>query len=262
MRLDSWPPFLTRTRHAVTVPFPQAQQQHHAFAPPPLPPPQHYPDARGLSGALSALALGDEDVPLVLAPLLASAGGAAGAPASLLAPRRPAPPPLLKGPSGPRRAGEGVEEEEQAVVSVEKLANGGLQVRRMRCLTNARVFVRLSCARARSAHLNPKRARPTCAPQLRVTLLAAGFVIGAAGASVREIGAATGAVVQSWSGTTHKCKCAQFCALFSRHSFSFLPGRGRRRGLPRRRWRLPPPHARVPHPGPASRGGGCCGDHC
>jgi hypothetical protein len=54
-----------------------------------------------------------------------------------------------------------VEEEEQAVVAVEKLPNGGVQ--------------------------------------LRVTLLAAGFVIGASGASVREISATTGAVVQSWS---------------------------------------------------------------
>ena len=62
--------------------------------------------------------------------------GAAFAQAGALSPlgaRRapPQPPPLLKGPSGPRRAGEGVEEEEQAVVAVEKLANGGLQARYM-----------------------------------------------------------------------------------------------------------------------------------
>ncbi|GLJ31263.1 hypothetical protein SUGI_0627010 [Cryptomeria japonica] len=36
---------------------------------------------------------------------------------------------------------------------------------------------------------------------MKVTLLAAGFVIGARGASVREIGQATGAVVQSWIET-------------------------------------------------------------
>ena len=66
-----------------------------------------------------------------------------------------------KGPSGPRRAGEGVEEEEQAVVAMEWLPNGGLQ--------------------------------------LCVTLLAAGFVIGSAGASVREITQHTGAVIQSWT---------------------------------------------------------------
>ena len=53
-----------------------------------------------------------------------------------------------KGPSGPRRAGEGVEEEDQAVVAMEWLPGGGLQ--------------------------------------LCVTLLAAGFVIGSSGASVRD----------------------------------------------------------------------------
>jgi len=74
----------------------------------------------------------------------------------------------IKGPSGPRRQGEGVEEEDQAVVGIEKLPNGGVQ--------------------------------------LRVTLLAAGFVIGASGASVREISATTGAVVQSWSeGPVNGC---------------------------------------------------------
>ena len=66
-----------------------------------------------------------------------------------------------KGPSGPRRAGEGVEEEEQAVVAAEWLPGGGLQ--------------------------------------LCVTLLAAGFVIGSSGASVREITQHTGAVIQSWT---------------------------------------------------------------
>ena len=66
-----------------------------------------------------------------------------------------------KGPSGPRKAGEGVEEEEQMVVDSEWLPGGGLQ--------------------------------------LRVTLLAAGFVIGASGASVREITQHTGAVIQTWT---------------------------------------------------------------
>jgi hypothetical protein len=34
---------------------------------------------------------------------------------------------------------------------------------------------------------------------MRVTLLAAGFVIGARGASARQIGQQTGAVLQSWT---------------------------------------------------------------
>jgi hypothetical protein len=147
-----------RSRVFARRPRAQAQQHAHvaaahAFAPPAAgPPPAPYPDARALSGALSgalsALALG-EDVPFALAPLM---GGGGGGGASLLLPRRAAPPPLLKGPSGPRRAGEGVEEEEQAVVSVEKLANGGLQARaRPLCAP-------LPCARARatSAHNHRK----------------------------------------------------------------------------------------------------------
>ena len=90
-------------------------------------PPSSYPApvaAAGLGGALSRLALHDD------AAAAASYGGGLTAPLSPM--RRgvlPPPPPLLKGPSGPRRAGEGVEEEEQAVVAVEKLANGGLQAR-------------------------------------------------------------------------------------------------------------------------------------
>jgi len=105
-----------------------------AAAAPPLPPSPARPDP--LPAALARLTSPDcEAVPVRRAP--------------------------IKGPSGPRRQGEGVEEEEQAVLSADKLANGGLQ--------------------------------------LRVTLLAAGFVIGASGSSVREIAAATGAVVQSWS---------------------------------------------------------------
>lgn len=66
-----------------------------------------------------------------------------------------------KGPSGPRRQGEGTEEEEQEVVSIETLPGGAVQI--------------------------------------RVTLLAAGFVIGASGSSVREIMQNTGAMVQSWT---------------------------------------------------------------
>lgn len=69
--------------------------------------------------------------------------------------------PARRGPSGPRKAGEGTEEEEQGVLSVHKIPGGGVQ--------------------------------------LRVTLLAAGFVIGASGASVREIMQQTGACIQSWS---------------------------------------------------------------
>jgi len=68
--------------------------------------------------------------------------------------------PARRGPSGPRKMGEGTEEEDQGVLSVDKLPGG---------------------------------------VQLRVTLLAAGFVIGASGASVREIMFQTGASIQSWS---------------------------------------------------------------
>lgn len=70
-------------------------------------------------------------------------------------------PPPRRGPSGPRKAGEGVEEEDQEVVSTEVLPGGAVQI--------------------------------------RVTLLAAGFIIGASGASVREIMQTTGAIVQSWT---------------------------------------------------------------
>ena len=34
-----------------------------------------------------------------------------------------------KGPSGPRKQGEGVEEEEQEVVGIERMGNGGVQAR-------------------------------------------------------------------------------------------------------------------------------------
>ena len=83
----------------------------------------------------------------------------------------------LRGPSGPRRAGQGVEEEEQQVASIEVMANGGLR--------------------------------------LRVTLLAAGFVIGASGASIREIMRHTGSTIQSWTqppeaGVYHR-PCRVFC---------------------------------------------------
>ena len=92
--------------------------------------PQSYPappaPAAGLGGALSRLALHDDG-----AAAAASYGGLA-APLSPMRRGALPPPPLLKGPSGPRRAGEGVEEEEQAVVAVEKLANGGLQARSSR----------------------------------------------------------------------------------------------------------------------------------
>jgi len=82
-----------------------------------------------------------------------------------------------KGPSGPRKAGQGVEEEEQQVASVEILSSGGLK--------------------------------------LRVTLLAAGFVIGASGASIREIMRHTGSTIQSWTqhpeiGGYHR-PCRVFC---------------------------------------------------
>ena len=118
------------------------EEEHKTTSAPPrrasAPPAASPPDDDPLTAVLARLSLAD--------------------PSSALGPLRRAP---IKGPSGPRRAGEGTEEEEQAVVTFERLANGGVQ--------------------------------------LRVTLLAAGFVIGAAGASVREISASTGAVVQSWS---------------------------------------------------------------
>lgn len=84
---------------------------------------------------------------------------------------------LRKGPSGPRRAGQGVEEEEQQVASIEVMQNGGLK--------------------------------------LRVTLLAAGFVIGSSGASIREIMRHTGSSIQSWTqhpevGGYHR-PCRVFC---------------------------------------------------
>ncbi|KAG2489012.1 hypothetical protein HYH03_012451 [Edaphochlamys debaryana] len=63
-------------------------------------------------------------------------------------------------PSGPRRPGEGVENEEQGIVNAEKTAAGMI---------------------------------------LRITLLAAGFVIGPSGSSVREIMRVTGADVKSWT---------------------------------------------------------------
>ncbi|GLC45335.1 hypothetical protein PLESTM_001721400 [Pleodorina starrii] len=63
-------------------------------------------------------------------------------------------------PSGPRRPGEGVENEEQGIVSAEKTPQGMI---------------------------------------LRITLLAAGFVIGPSGSSVREIMRVTGADIKSWT---------------------------------------------------------------
>ncbi len=81
--------------------------------------PAAFPAETVLAGAMGRLGL--EALPAT------SAGGGYGGPASPL--RRAPGAPAVKGPSGPRRAGEGVEEEEQAVVAVEKLANGGLQAR-------------------------------------------------------------------------------------------------------------------------------------
>lgn len=83
----------------------------------------------------------------------------------------------MRGPSGPRLAGQGVEEEKQQVASIEIMPNGGLR--------------------------------------LRVTLLAAGFVIGASGASIREIMRHTGSTIQSWTqqpeeGVYHR-PCRVFC---------------------------------------------------
>ena len=71
------------------------------------------------------------------------------------------------GPSGPRKAGEGVEEEEQRVVDAEWLP------------------------------ADKQSGLPGA--QLRVTLLAAGFVIGASGASVRELSQKTRTSIQSWT---------------------------------------------------------------
>ncbi|EFN59020.1 hypothetical protein CHLNCDRAFT_137699 [Chlorella variabilis] len=64
-------------------------------------------------------------------------------------------------PSGPRRKSDGVEDEQQGIVSAEMSVGGGAL--------------------------------------LRVTLLAAGYVIGPAGASVRDVSRTTGADIRSWS---------------------------------------------------------------
>ncbi|KAL3154371.1 hypothetical protein ABBQ32_013848 [Trebouxia sp. C0010 RCD-2024] len=64
-------------------------------------------------------------------------------------------------PSGPRRTGEGTEDEEQGIIAAESTATGGAMV--------------------------------------RITLLAAGFVIGPSGTSVREISKQTGADIKSWT---------------------------------------------------------------
>lgn len=64
-------------------------------------------------------------------------------------------------PSGPRRSGEGVEDEMQGVLRVDRTPSGGAM--------------------------------------LRVTLLAAGFLIGPSGCSIRTIGKETGADIKSWS---------------------------------------------------------------
>ncbi|KFM24281.1 hypothetical protein F751_5123 [Auxenochlorella protothecoides] len=64
-------------------------------------------------------------------------------------------------PSGPRQQGQGTEELEQGIVSAEPSPTGGMH--------------------------------------LRITLLAAGFVIGPSGASIRDVCRATGAEVRSWT---------------------------------------------------------------
>lgn len=63
--------------------------------------------------------------------------------------------------SGPRQAGEGCEEMQQGITTMKELPGGGVE--------------------------------------MRITLLAAGFVIGSGGASVHQIIQKTGATVQSWS---------------------------------------------------------------
>eukprot|EP00879_Flechtneria_rotunda_P020407 GHRR01021470.1.p1 GENE.GHRR01021470.1~~GHRR01021470.1.p1 ORF type:complete len:477 (+),score=238.12 GHRR01021470.1:373-1803(+) len=65
-------------------------------------------------------------------------------------------------PSGPRRPGEGVENEEQGILSAEEVAGTGDVM-------------------------------------MRITLLAAGFVIGPSGASVREVVRLSGADINSWT---------------------------------------------------------------
>ncbi|KAK9832981.1 hypothetical protein WJX74_003342 [Apatococcus lobatus] len=64
-------------------------------------------------------------------------------------------------PSGPRKTGQGVEDEEQGIISADQTPSGGAV--------------------------------------LRITLLAAGFVIGPSGSSVRQIMAQTGAEIKSWT---------------------------------------------------------------
>ncbi|GBF97607.1 hypothetical protein Rsub_10743 [Raphidocelis subcapitata] len=72
-------------------------------------------------------------------------------------------------PSGPRRPGEGTEDEEQGILTAEEVPASGDVM-------------------------------------LRITLLAAGFVIGPAGASVREIMRRTGADIKSWTEATSGAK--------------------------------------------------------
>ena len=129
---------------------------------------EHFPSTVGFalkggstSSSTDAFAL-TSDVDAILnggKPFVPSAAGAI--PASELAKSTATTTPVVQGPSGPRMPGQGVEEQEQVVVSTETDENGGVRV--------------------------------------RVTLLAAGFVIGNAGASVREITQHTGASIRSWT---------------------------------------------------------------
>jgi hypothetical protein len=129
---------------------------------------EHFPSTVGFalkggstSSSTDAFAL-TSDVDAILnggKPFVPSAAGAISA--SELAKSTATITPVVQGPSGPRMPGQGVEEQEQVVVSTETDENGGVRV--------------------------------------RVTLLAAGFVIGNAGASVREITQHTGASIRSWT---------------------------------------------------------------
>lgn len=87
--------------------------------------------------------------------------------------------------SGPRQAGEGCEEMQQGITTMKELPGGGME--------------------------------------MRITLLAAGFVIGSGGASVHQIIQKTGATVQSWSekALPGKRACRAFRVLGKREKISY-----------------------------------------
>lgn len=109
-------------------------------------------------------------------------------------------------PSGPRRPGEGVENEEQGLISAKAInkcavTTDGVALSKLacshwpwnRCLSKPFSFLLVdSLPRIPSARRGE-------AVVLRVTLLAAGFLIGPSGCSVRDIMHSTGCDIRSWT---------------------------------------------------------------